>query len=86
MKIERIRTNPEIPRNSAAIAVFYRPKTILLYRHNYHYYVVVSNNFVNKESSIFLIHFSNNAEKKDCLKKGNLKNFLERFFNDYVDL
>ncbi len=85
MRIERIRINPEI--NSAAIAVFLdKPKAILLYRHNYNYYVVVSNNFVEKENAIFLIYFSNNAEKKDCLKKENLKNFLERFYDDYVDL
>lgn len=84
MKIERIRISPEI--NSAAIAVLYKPKTILLYRHNYNYYVIVSNNFVKDKNAIFLIYFSSNAEKKDCLKKENLKNFLERFFNDYVDL
>lgn len=84
MKIERIRINPEI--NSAAIAVLYKQKTISLYRHNINnYYVVVSNNFVKDKNAIFLIFFSN-TEKKDCLKKENLKNFLERFFNDYVDL
>ena len=84
MKIERIRINPEI--NSAAIAVLYKPKTILLYKHNYNYYVVVSNNFIKDKNAIFLIYFSNNVEKKYWLKKENLKNFLERFFNDYVDL
>lgn len=84
MKIERIRINPEF--NSAAIAVLFKSKTILLYRHNYKCYVIVSNNFEKDKNAIFLIHFSNNAEKKDCLKKENQKNFLERFFNDYVDL
>lgn len=84
MKIERIRINPEI--NSAAIAVLFKSKTILLYRHNYNYYVIVSNNFEKNKNAIFLICFSTNAEKKDCLKKENLKNFLQRFFDDYVDL
>lgn len=84
MRIERIRINPEI--NSAAIAVLFKSKTILLYRHNYKYYVIVSNNFEKDKNAIFLIYFSNNAEKKDCLKKENQKNFLERFFDDYVDL
>ncbi len=83
MRIERIRINPEF--NSAAIAVLHEKKTILLYRHNYNYYVIVTN-FVKNKNAIFLIYFSSNAEKKDCLKKENLKNFLERFFNDYVDL
>lgn len=84
MRIERIKINPEI--NSAAIAVLYKSKTILLYRHNYNYYVIVCNNFLKDKNAIFLIYFSSNAEKKDCLKKENLKNFLESFFNDYVDL
>lgn len=84
MKIERIRINPEI--NSAAIAVLFKSKTILLYRYNYKYYVIVSNNFEKDKNAIFLIYFSDNAEKKDCLKKENLKNFLQRFFDDYVDL
>lgn len=84
MRIERIKINPEL--NSAAIAVLYKSKTILLYRHNYNCYIVVSNNFVKDKNAIFLIYFSSNAEKKDCLKKENLKNFLERFFEDYVDL
>lgn len=84
MRIERIRINPEL--NSAAIAVLYKSKTILLYRHNYNYYIVVSNNFEKDKNAIFLIHFSTNAEKKDCLKNENLKTFLERFFNDYVNL
>ncbi len=85
MRIERIRINPEI--NSAAIAVFLdKPKAILLYIHNYNYYVIVSNNFEKDKNAIFLIYFSSNAEKKNCLKKENQKNFLERFYNDYVDL
>lgn len=67
MKIERIRINPEF--NSAAIAVLFKSKTILLYRHNYKYYVFVSNNFEKDKNAIFLIHFFKQCRKKRLFEK-----------------